>query len=396
MDLNRPVILLAENPIPAGHRVSRPHYLARALVKAGFKVTTITFRAEGGDPIENCRHLYLPLRIHQFGLVRRLTFLLNFLILIKEIVASRPALLHGQGLLPGLMVVAAARIFRLPCLVGLPDFNGVLYGSFELPGGRVVGRLLVRLENLVAGWADALVVESPLARTEWIGRGLSPEKIHPIHHAADASLFSPQISGRWIRERFGLKDDLLISFHGDIGHDDGVDVLIEAFRKMSAHHPQARLIIIGHGPPATMEMLATQASDLNGRVIFTGWVPYLQVPHYLAAVDIGVAPFRSSLYTNTIIPTKALEVMAMGKALVASDLTTFGQDLRSGHNCLLVRPGEVDDLAGALIRLAGDEALRKRVGRNGRALIEEKLTWEIKIQEEVKLVESLTGPRTSP
>jgi glycosyltransferase involved in cell wall biosynthesis len=385
------VLMLAENPIPASTRVSRPHYLAEALGRAGFAVRTITFQAEQGVPIPGCKHIYLPVPFKQFGMLRRGVFALSIFYVSLAVLRSRPAVLHGQGFLPGLIVLLCARAFRLPCVVGMPDFAEVLYKSFRFPFANTLSRLVAALENAVARHVDALVVESDLAKAEWCKRGVDPDRVHPIHHAADTCLFDPAVPGNRVREAYGLGGRMLITYHGDIGGDDGVDLLIRAFRTIAERHPTATLMVIGSGARATMDELAELSKGLKGRVVFTGWVPYRDVPHYLAASDIGVAPFRSTLYTNSVVPTKVLETMAMCKPAVVSNLRTFSQYVRHGQHCLLVEPGSVEQLASALSTLIENPGLRRVLGENGRQLVEKSFTWTVKTGEEIQVIQSLVG-----
>jgi glycosyltransferase involved in cell wall biosynthesis len=387
--MKKNIIMLAENPIPASKRVSRPHYVAQALAKYGFDVRTITFQAEETRSIPGCRHLYLPFHFGQFNIVKRVSFLISFAYVIKEIFKIRPSVLHGQGFLPGLVIVLCSRIFNIPCIVGMPDFVETLYESFKFPLVSLGTKILIKLENIMVQRVDALIVESELAKAEWSKRGIDIRKIYPIHHAADISLFNPRIKGDKIRDTYSIGDNLLITYHGDIGSDDGVDILIRAFQIITDKFPNTRLMIIGSGTQTTIDALKTLSSELGGRVIFTGWISYQEIPKYIAASDIGVAPFRSTLYTNTVVPTKVLEIMAMEKPAVVSDLTTFSKYVSHEQNCLLVRPGSVDGLSSALAQLITNAELSKRLGKSGRKLVEEKFTWTVKANQEVRIIRNI-------
>jgi len=384
--MKKNIIMLAENPIPASRRVSRPHYVAQALAEQGFDVRTVTFKSEEKSSIPGCRHIYLPFHFGQFNIFKRILFLISFFYVVKEILRIKPSVLHGQGFLPGLVIVLCSRIFRIPCIVGMPDFVETLYGSFRFPFASLGTKILAKLENLMAQSVDALIVESDLAKSEWHRRGIDIKKIYPIHHAADISLFNPRIKWGKIRDAYAIGDNLLITYHGDIGSDDGVDILIRSFQSIIDKSPNIRLMIIGSGTKTTIDEL----KKLSGsRVIFTGWIPYQKIPEYIAASDIGVAPFRSTLYTNTVVPTKALEIMAMEKPAVVSDLTTFSKYVSHENNCFLVSPGSVDDLSAALLNLIKDAELRKYLGKNGRKLVEKKFTWTVKANEEVAVIKSI-------
>jgi glycosyltransferase involved in cell wall biosynthesis len=67
--------------------------------------------------------------------------------------------------------------------------------------------------------------------------------------------------------------------------------------------------------------------------------------------------------------------MAMGRAIVASDLAQIGRVLEHGRSALMVKPGDVQGLADAIIKLADDPALRAKLGANAREDAVNKHTW---------------------
>jgi len=74
-------------------------------------------------------------------------------------------------------------------------------------------------------------------------------------------------------------------------------------------------------------------------------------------------------------PTKLFEYMAMGKAIAASALDQISQVLEHGRTALLVKPGDANELAEAMQRLAGDAQLRIELGRNARETALARHTW---------------------
>jgi glycosyltransferase involved in cell wall biosynthesis len=68
--------------------------------------------------------------------------------------------------------------------------------------------------------------------------------------------------------------------------------------------------------------------------------------------------------------------MAMEKAVIGSDVGGIRELVRDGVTGLLHRPGDVDDLAAKIATLAGDAALRRRLGRQARAWVAEERDWK--------------------
>jgi glycosyltransferase involved in cell wall biosynthesis len=120
-----------------------------------------------------------------------------------------------------------------------------------------------------------------------------------------------------------------------------------------------------------------QAEVASRRVIFTGAVTHERVPQLLDACDILVSPHIPLADGSDFFgsPTKVFEYMAMGKGIVASRLGQIGEVLSHEETALLVEPGNVDQLAHAIVRLVESKDLRERLGSNSRAVAMQNHTW---------------------
>jgi glycosyltransferase involved in cell wall biosynthesis len=141
----------------------------------------------------------------------------------------------------------------------------------------------------------------------------------------------------------------------------GVDVLVEAVAAV----PGARLVILGgiEGEADTRRIRAlVEARGLGGRTEMTGLVPQARVADALGRAAVVVAPFlRAGMTERHTSPLKIFEAMAAGRPIVASDLPSSREVLSDGENALLVPPGDVSALAGALRRVLADGDLARRL-----------------------------------
>jgi len=114
------------------------------------------------------------------------------------------------------------------------------------------------------------------------------------------------------------------------------------------------------------------------RRYFHGSLPPAQVVEYLDASDILVSPHipmpDGSRFFGS--PTKLFEYMAMGKAIIASRLEQLGEVLTHGQSAWLVTPGDGQELAQAIVRLAHDPAMRDTLGRAARRAALESHSWK--------------------
>ena len=130
-----------------------------------------------------------------------------------------------------------------------------------------------------------------------------------------------------------------------------------------------------------------------GRVIFTGAVGHERVPRLLDACDILVAPHVPLADGSEFFgsPTKIFEYMAMGKGIVASRLGQIGEVLVDGETALLVEPGDVEELRGAIVKMIEDKELRHALGVKARQTAEKEHTWTHNAQRVLDEFKSLTG-----
>jgi glycosyltransferase involved in cell wall biosynthesis len=185
--------------------------------------------------------------------------------------------------------------------------------------------------------------------------GADPAKVFVMPNGVDVDLFQPEGPSR----RDGLDGKLVIGFVGSLKRWHGLDVLADAFRRI-ASDARLHLLVLGNGPVA--KQVDELALELPGRVTRVDAVPHRAVPEYLRAMDIAVAPYPA-LESFYFSPLKVLEYMAAGRAIIAARIGQVSEVLRHEETGILVTPGDPEDLATAIRRLAGDEELRRSLGR---------------------------------
>lgn len=199
--------------------------------------------------------------------------------------------------------------------------------------------------------------------------GLPAEKVIVVPNGIDSDLFRADIDGAPIRARYNIPpDSVVIGFVGSFQPYHRVDLLLRAFAQLE--DGQARLLLVGQGITSAESGALAAQLGIAERTIFTGAVPYAQVPSYLAAADIAIMPATND-YGN---PMKVYEYMAMGKVVVAPDQPTITEIATHGENAYLFPREDVSAMAAALRTLIADPALRSRLGANGQALAAQH-TW---------------------
>ncbi|MGK7938864.1 MAG: glycosyltransferase family 4 protein [Crocosphaera sp.] len=161
-----------------------------------------------------------------------------------------------------------------------------------------------------------------------------------------------------------------ITFVGAMDKPTNVDAArffaLEVFPKIRQRYPQATLDIVGARPlPEVLEL-----QEISG-VKIMGQVPC--VLECLHNTTVSILPLRKSMGTKR----RTLEALATGTPLVASDYGLEGLLVdEPGSPLVAMRANEVDEYIYGVGRLFQDEKLREKLSNNGRALVENKYTWE--------------------
>lgn len=289
-----------------------------------------------------------------------------------------------------------------------PDLLFEVYSPYGIAGGVVARRLGLRhilnahaplaregaeyrqqalqeaaesLERAAFDYAQLVVTNSKELRDELAAAGVSPSKIEVVPNGVDVDLFAPE--GETCRA--GLEGKFVVGFVASLRLWHGVEMLVDAFRELAAD-PRFHLLVVGDGPQA--RELRRLARELPGRLTHVGAVPLADVPRYVRAMDVAVAPYPPipGFYFS---PLKVLEYMAAARPVVGSRIGQIAELIRDGETGLLVPPGDAAALANAVRRLAADDALRRRLGAQAAAEARREHTWTQRASRILELAERL-------
>jgi glycosyltransferase involved in cell wall biosynthesis len=157
---------------------------------------------------------------------------------------------------------------------------------------------------------------------------------------------------------------------------EGVDELVRGAAEAIRAGHDVSVLVVGDGPE--LENLGRLAAELGiaDRVVLPGRVPHDEVAHYYGLIDIFVVSRPDFPVTRTVTPLKPLEAMAMGKALVVSDLPALREMVSDGETGLLYRPGDPGDLARRVAHLVAEPERIARLGERARRWVVEQRSWD--------------------
>jgi glycosyltransferase involved in cell wall biosynthesis len=228
---------------------------------------------------------------------------------LKYLRQRRPDLIYERYALFGYAGIRLARKLGVPHIL---EVNAPLAYEQEKMRGLEMKDLAQETERQILHETDKAIVVSRQLQEWVVSCGVPDTHIHVLPNAVDPCRFAAARNGDAVRARYQLDGKRVIGFAGSLKSWHGTETLLEAFRALHATEKKTRLLIVGDGPGREDLESRAQASGLSGMISFTGNVPYDDIPDYLAAMDITVAPYtpNDNFYYS---PIKIFEYMAMGK-----------------------------------------------------------------------------------
>jgi len=283
--------------------------------------------------------------------------------------------LFAQALRMAIMPPDVLHVQFLPLVQkGLP-FELWLLGWARLAGIRIVytvhnvlphdsGPAVRRVyKRIYTQLADTLIAhDAPTKARLETEFGVPAAKIRVIPHGPMFGERSPERSRRE-RERLGLAQDVcIVACQGILRPYKGVPFLLDAWKLVMAQKPEAVLRIAGTGDQAVMDEIRRKVDELglmDSVVLDLRFLSVNEVEDCLDSADILAYPYREITTSGAL-----LTGVNYAKAVVATRQPAFDLLLDDEQNALLVPYGNEAALAGALLRLIGDPALRHRLGAN--------------------------------
>ena len=237
-------------------------------------------------------------------------------------------------------------------------------------------KLVRMLESWVCRQAHHVAVLCRGLRDDFLQRGISATKLTVIANGVDVNAFQQCAPDVAFMEQWNLKGKKIVGFLGSFFHYEGIDLLLEAIACVARKEREVVLLLVGGGVAETTLKKQIQRLQIGKHVVMSGAVAPDRIPGIYALVDILAYPRHSLRLTELVTPLKPLEAMAMGKALVASDVGGHRELIRDGETGLLFRAGDVEALTATILRLLHDPALRHALEQQGPVWVRRERSWE--------------------
>lgn len=241
---------------------------------------------------------------------------------------------------------------------------------------RLSAAVQTHLLKRVARRADQVLPISEWMKDELAALGIPMEKMTPFPLGVDAMLDSDGQDSASLRAALGLGEAPTAIYFGSLHPLRGLNFLLRVWAQVVAQRPAARLLMVG-GQPEEVTTLQQQAAALGlaERVVFTGRVPRLEVPRYIAAAHVGISPIPPIPVYVVSSPTKLAETLGMARPVVANDIPEQKLLIEQSGGGVCV-PYEESAFAAAIVSLLDDPLQARQMGLAGQAFIRRERSYQ--------------------
>jgi glycosyltransferase involved in cell wall biosynthesis len=382
-----PSVKIPENLAQSVHQ----YEFAKRLVESGIEVHLVCRRPI--DPPETDDGVvYHKIMSKEFPLKRPVFTLDTARMLNKIIKTHKFDIIHDRGYLFGGAGTKVGNKHDIPVLLQIDDD----WVETEALASRITStnfyknRALSWCKKLMGKVDHAFTVSDTLRQTVIKTWGGVSGKISVIPNGADIEKFKPD------REPLGLRKELkldkkakVVTFVGALGPWHGIQYLIMAAPSIIKKNPEAHIWLVGGAKEYDSMYLQDLISNLKlkNNVHILGSRPSEDIPRILVESDVGVAPYPQ--FDMGFSPLKIFEYMASGVPIVSSDLPSIREILVDNKTGVLVEPENVDDLAGAIIKLLQDPKLSQKLMTNARKKVEKNYSWAAVTEKLISVYENM-------
>ena len=222
---------------------------------------------------------------------------------------------------------------------------------------------------------DLVIANTPFMKT-W-AEEMGAKNVIVIPQGVDTNIMKNLPKDKELQKKYNINDnDKVVMYLGSILSHSGLDVIFDDMGKILEEIPEFKLLVVGDGPD--LERLKQQSKQLGiyEKIIFTGFVPYKEVPRFCSLADLCINPFRMDgkyAFNDKLTPVKFFDFLSCGKPVLATPLQGTLYDFPKESNTIIYE--SLDLFTGKMIELLKNDSLDE-VGQRGREFVGKNFTWD--------------------
>lgn len=233
------------------------------------------------------------------------------------------------------------------------------------PIGGFVGKIALRKNAAIA---DKITISTGVLNNLL---GDYSFKAEVIPNGVDAELFKNR-SSSYLRDKLALGRAFVLGYAGVLREWVDLEPAFMAIRDLKHEKQNVKLLVVGEEGGLNKHKTLAQKYGISDKVIFTGTVPYAQVPEYVSCMDVCLIPHKEhSPISQDALPLKLFEYMACEKPVISTRVK--GVEEAVGERVFYA--SNVEELKAKIKELHENSELRRKLGVEGRRFVKENYSW---------------------
>lgn len=372
------ILMIAPQPFfqPRGTPFSVLHRLI-ALTKLGHQIDLVTYHIGEDFPLENVTY-YRIINLHFLKRIKvgpsKTKIILDIFVFLKAfrlLIKYNYDLIHSHEE-AGFFATWLANLFKVLHLYDMHSSLPQQLINFKFTKHKPLLKLFEKLERYTILKADAIITICP-ELYNYVAQLFPDKQQILIENVADNSVIfkDEDCEDINIKDHYNLNSNLIILYSGTFEPYQGIDLLIEASKKVIAQFNHIRFLLVG-GRKDQVQYYKNKVDEINlGKYfVFTGQVKPQIVHRYIELSDILVTPRIEG--NNT--PLKIYEYLRAGKPIIATNHITHTQVLN--NQVALLTECNADSFANGIIKIIKNGRLRQHISENAKMLAQDKYSYE--------------------
>ena len=243
----------------------------------------------------------------------------------------------------------------------------------ELMEEKYLSKLVYKIEKESYPKFNLVIANTPFMKT-W-SEEMGSNNVIVIPQGVDASIMKKLAKDKELQKNLKISNqDRVVMYLGSIHSISGLPFILNSIPKIIQTIPNFKLLIVGGGIYLENLKNISKKLKIEDKVIFVGYVPYVDIPRYCSLAELCINPFEITDMTNKLSPAKIFDLLACGKSVLATPLEGMLYDFPKESNTVIYE--NLQFFPEKMIELLESNSL-DNIGKLGLEYVVKNFTWDI-------------------
>ena len=243
----------------------------------------------------------------------------------------------------------------------------------ELMEEKYLSKLVYKIEKESYPKFNLVIANTPFMKT-W-SEEMGSNNVIVIPQGVDASIMKKLAKDKELQKNLKISNqDRVVMYLGSIHSISGLPFILNSIPKIIQTIPNFKLLIVGGGIYLENLKNISKKLKIEDKVIFVGYVPYVDIPRYCSLAELCINPFEITDMTNKLSPAKIFDLLACGKPVLATPLEGMLYDFPKESNTVIYE--NLESFTDKMIELLVNNSL-EQFGTRNREFVIKNFTWDI-------------------